>query len=98
MSTIIQDDRDKTTYDTHSCLVLGTDSFMSGWGMARKGNSYAAWACKPEHYRDVLRWVENRSEMKRVRVVAQDYKPGPSCAHLHIYVVNDDHPAITGIA
>jgi hypothetical protein len=90
---IIQDDRAKEETETHSSLIVGTDSFMSGWGKAEGGKSYAAWACKPEYQRIVQDWVENRSEMKRVRVVGSDYRPTGK-GHCHIYVVRENHPSI----
>lgn len=86
---VIQDDRTAEEKQSHTWLVIGTDKYMSGWGMAKGGLSYAAWACKPEDSRECRRWVENRRDMKRVReAIAKDYRPGRSCAHLHIYVWN----------
>jgi hypothetical protein len=35
MSAVIEDDRTPEQKQTHRVLVLGTDSFMSGWGQAR---------------------------------------------------------------
>ena len=90
----IQDDRTLEQKATHTVLIIGTDSFMSGWGEAKGGASYAAWACEPKDAPQVLAWVERRTDMKRVRVVYGDYRPNSQlCAHLHIYVVDDNHPA-----
>jgi len=89
----IVDDRTKEEKKTHVYLICGTDSFMSGWGRAKNGVSYAVWACKPEHLSKVKRWVESRSEMKRVRLVTDPYKPKGK-GHCHIYVVNDNHPSV----
>ena len=73
-------------------IVVGTDSFMSGWGLARNGASYAGWACHPDKLSKVSDWVDARDEMKRVRVVSGDYRPRAAyCAHFHIYVVEDGH-------
>lgn len=85
---IIKDDRTKEQRNTHTWAVVGTDSFMSGWGMAKDGASYAAWACTPDQIDEVERRIQDRPEMKRVRVVKlDDYRPNPKlCAHLHIYV------------
>ncbi len=58
---IIQDDRTPEQKATHPILVIGTDSFMSGWGGASGGSSFAAWACRPEDESKVLRYVESRS-------------------------------------
>ena len=85
------DDRTPEQMQTHTWLVIGTDSFMSGWGKASFGNSYAAWACTPEDRRACLGWVESRSDMKRVREApAHDYRPSGN-GHLHIYVYNGQH-------
>ena len=96
---IRKDDRTPEQEMSHRLLVVGTDSFMSGWGEARNGASYAAWACTYAQHATVRRWVRNRSEMKRVRDTVDmpgfRYRPNPDlCAHLHIYVVEDGHPAL----
>ena len=89
----MQDDRTAEEMDTHPTLVVGTDRFMAGWGKAEGGASYAAWACRPDDERRVLDWVESRSDMKRVRVVAGEYRPS-GAGHCHIYVVGDEHRAL----
>jgi hypothetical protein len=92
---IVKDDRTAEQRDTHRWLVVGTDSFMSGWGQAASGNSYAAWACETlAEAKAVQRWVSARSEMKRVRLVldgaSSPYRPDSRyCAHLHIYLWTD---------
>jgi len=91
---IREDDRTPEQMVTHRNLVIGTDSFMSGWGGAAGGASYAAWACEDRDVSTVLAWVESRREMKRVRVTCDPYRPGSACAHLHIYVVDDDHVSV----
>lgn len=89
---IVVDDRTEAQKDSHRWLVVGTDSFMSGWGGAAGGNSYAAWACETlAEAKAAERWVSARSEMKRVRVVLDGvrlpYRPDSRyCAHLHIYL------------
>ena len=93
---IRKDDRTLNQQKTHHWLVIGTDSFMSGWGEARDGASYAAWACLPKDVDKVEQWVNSRNEMKRVRVTID--RPGARyrpkyCAHLHIYYVGANHPA-----
>ena len=45
---IIKDDRTEEEKRSHAILVIGTDKFMSGWGLAKGGLSYAAWACKKD--------------------------------------------------
>ena len=88
-----QDDRTLEEMETHTCIVAGTDSFLSGWGAARGGVSYAGWACRYENLDQVERWVRDRSDMKRVRIVGSNWRPR-GVGHTHIYVVNDGHPAL----
>lgn len=88
------DDRTEEQKKTHTWLVTATDRFMSGWGQASGGLSKCAWACKPEHRHKVLAWVSNRSEMKYVNETVGKWYP--KAAHVHIYVVEDGHPALTG--
>jgi hypothetical protein len=89
----MQDDRTNEEKKTHAWIVAGTDRFMSGWGEARGGVSYAGWACKYEDLNKVESWVENRSDMKRVRVVGNDWRP-KGVGHTHIYVVHENHNAL----
>lgn len=85
MTTIV-DDRTEEQKETHKLAVVGTDTFMSGWGQASGGYSYAAWAFQDGQEADALAWMEARNDMQRVRVVTLDgYKPR-GAAHLHIYV------------
>ena len=91
------DDRTEEQKRTHYVLIGGTDSFMSGWGRAKDGASYAFWACTPQDADRVESWVRSRGDIKRVREVTNDYRPKPDyCAHCHVYVVSDEHPAIGG--
>lgn len=92
---IFEDDRSDEQKRTHPILIRGTDSFMSGWGGADGGASYAFWAVRLEDAYQVERWVRNRSDIQRVREVAGDYRPkSGACAHCHIYVVEPGHPAL----
>lgn len=104
------DDRTQAQKQTHTMLVIGTDKVLSGWGRARGGASIAAWACEPCHMHAVQKWVEGRTDMKRVRVVSevnwrkrrQDggatfkrWRPRPhSYKHCHVYVVTAGHPSL----
>lgn len=93
------DDRTEEQKKSHVCLVIGTDSVLSGWGEAKGGKSFAGWACEPVNLDKVLNWVENRSDMKRVRIVTENpgvfkYQP-TGVGHCHIYAVEQDHPAIS---
>ena len=89
---IIVDDREPHQIATHNYIIAATDAFMSGWGQAGTGPSYCGWACPAEWVTPVTDWVESRKEMKRVRVVGNDWKPARG--HTHIYVVTRDHPAM----
>ena len=93
----LQDDRTPEQKETYPFLIVGTDSFMSGWGEAAGGTSYAAWACKDEHRDRVLNWVSSRNDMKQVKLIDTKvygtYKP-KGIGHCHIYVVHDKHPAL----
>lgn len=90
-----QDERTDEQKRTHYVIIAATDKFMSGWGGAEGGTSYVGWACRPEHESEVYRWVKGRSEMKRVRRVAGSWRPrGEPQDHCHIYVVDDQHPAL----
>ena len=91
---MIQDDRTEAQKSTHVWGVVGTDRFMSGWGEASGGMSYAVWACDSEGstLRDLEYKVEQRGDMDRVRIVyLPDYRP--RAAHTHIYVHTKSHPA-----
>ena len=83
---ILVDDRTEDQKETHTLIVMMTDSFMSGWGEAAGGPSYAGWACKPENVRRMEERIEGRSDAKRVRVVGGDYRPPSGPGHCHIYL------------
>lgn len=86
---IFKDDRTAEQMKTHNRLVVATDRFLSGWGKAEGGGSYAPWACTEGELEACERWVRNREDMLRVRVVdADSYKPS-GAAHFHIYVWSD---------
>ena len=86
------DDRTDEQKQTHTMIALGTDSFMSGWGGAEGGASYAGWAFPEGHESAAMGMVAARSEMQRVRLLSGDYKPNSRyCAHCHIYVFKDRH-------
>ena len=86
--SILKDDRTDAQKGTHRFAWVGTDSFMSGWGAAAGGSSYAGWACTDAEMNACESWVRGRGEMKRVRLVALDgYRP--DAAHTHIYVYSN---------
>jgi hypothetical protein len=90
-----QDDRTELQKKEYTHLIGGRDSFLSGWGLASGGNSYAYWACKEEDSDKVLSWVSNRSDIKCVGM----YRNNPPCKapkhHVRVYVVEDGHPALS---
>lgn len=99
------DDRTEVQKLTHTWLVVMTDRFMSGWGEAKGGVSYAAWACTYENLSQVEAWVRSRSEAMRVRVTRdggafkKPYRYRPSgTGHCHIYVVNEEHASLASCA
>lgn len=85
MVGITQDDRTDEQKQTHVWAVVGTDPFMSGWGEATGGMSYAAWAYQEGHQSAVEGFVRARGDMHRIRIV---YLPDwrPRAAHTHVYV------------
>jgi hypothetical protein len=83
---ILADDRTEEVKNRPHLIVLGTDRFMSGWGMAEGGPSYAGWACDPGHVNAVESWVRQRGDQLRVRIVGPDYRPPGGPGHCHIYV------------
>ncbi len=93
---IQHDERTTEEFKTHPILWGGTDRFLSGWGMAEGGNSFAFWACRMDDEGQVERWVRSRSDMKNVRQVMSDYRP-KGAAHTTVYVVRDGHPALRSI-
>jgi hypothetical protein len=85
MIRIFKDDRTEAEQKTHTVAVVGTDPFLSGWGDAENGVSYAGWACRPEDIDETEASVRLRGDMLRVRIVTlKGYKP--KAAHTHIYV------------
>src|SRR3990167_249727 len=85
---IFQDDRTPEQQRTHSVIVLMTDTFMSGWGGAGGGPSYAGWACRPELAGTIERRIRSRSDARRVRIVGGNYRPPSIQGHCHIYVAD----------
>ena len=87
------DDRTPEQMKTHTYLVTATDRFMSGWGGASGGASKCAWACDSlDKAQKLFDWVSSRSEMKYVNITSNNWYP--KAAHVHIYVVDDSHPAL----
>lgn len=94
---IREDDRTVAQRKTHRLAVVGRDTFLSGRGGARGGYSRAAWAFDPAEVNSdrVENWVRSRGDMRYVNLVdLRTYRP-KGTAHLHIYVVDRNHPAAT---
>jgi len=87
---MLKDDR-KTINNSNRVLVGGYDRFMSGWGGAKGGRSYAYWACSVEDMHLVEAWVKNRGD---IRLKMFNKRDGQGKNHCHIYEMNRDrHPA-----
>ena len=82
----LQDDRSEVQKHYPYVIVVMTDRFMSGWGKAQGGPSYAGWACHEGDISRVEGEVRTRSDAMRVRLVQADYRPPPGPGHCHIYV------------
>lgn len=95
MPATVQDRRSPEEHTTHTVIVQGVDVPMSGWGLATGGTSVAAWACRPSDLERVEAWVRNRRDLERVTVTDRVRVP-PRCAHYSLYVVHDEHTALTG--
>ena len=105
---IIQDDRSKLEgRRAFTFLVGGRDSFMSGWGRAEGGASWAFWACRPEDRLAVERWVADREELRYRRTIELTASEASAerirrarlprnFTHLHVYTVTAGHPALEG--
>ncbi len=71
----------------YSVLITATDRVMSRWGKSK-----FAWACLPEDAQTVFNWVKGRTDMQYVSIARNDWYP--RAAHVHIYVVTEDHPSL----
>lgn len=91
---ILQDNRTDEQKRTHTLLIGGTDTFLSGWGKADGGPSFAFWACRPEHANPVESWVRGRGDLQRVRLASGGYRPPSGPGHARVYVVEPGHPSL----
>ena len=92
---MLKDDRNEDQQFSHDVLVGGRDSFMSGWGEAEGGSSYAFWACQPSDQQAVGAWVEARDDIESRGAIDESELPAlGDCDHCHIYIVGDGHPAL----
>ena len=90
----VTDDRTAEQKKTHRIIVGMTDSFLSGWGEASGGTSYAGWACQDGQQAQVERWVRSRTDALRVRILFDTWRP-KGHGDCHIYVVDKGHPALS---
>jgi hypothetical protein len=90
-----QDDRTELQKKEYTHLIGGRDSFLSGWGLASGGNSYAYWACKEEDADRVFSWVNQRSDILDVSVYRNNPPYKSPKHHVRVYVVEDGHPALS---
>ena len=90
----LEDDRTEEEKKELSVIIMATDKFLSGWGRAEGGPSYAGWACRPEDAQTVESWVRSREDMANVRKVSGNYRPPRRPGHCHIYAVHKNHPAL----
>jgi len=92
------DDRTDEQRQTHVVLVHAVDAFLTPMGrqcgaVGKRGKSRAAWACREADAQAVIDWVSGREDMKCVQVCRGQIRPGRQ-DHVHVYVVNDGHPAL----
>jgi hypothetical protein len=85
---VISDRRSDEQKKTHVYWIVARDNFMSGWGAASDGYSWAAWAHPTMREAvDNLDKIKGRPEMRYVRIVdGRKYRPSRTCSHLSIYV------------
>ena len=83
----LRDDRTPEQKETHRTIVLMTDRFMSGWGLATGGPSYAGWAVEDGYINACESRIRGRSDSSRVRIVGGNYRPpsGPGDCHIYVY-------------
>jgi hypothetical protein len=90
------DDRTPEQRKTHIYAIVGNDTFLSYKGESKNGISKVAWATDNYRYVDSIEnWVNSRSDVKYVNFVHLDsYRPSRNVAHFHIYVIDENHPAL----
>lgn len=89
------DDRNEEQKRTHTWAIVAKDKAMSHWGGASGGVSRCAWAVPLSDLDKVKRWVRARGDMSYVRpIILANYRAPKGTAHLHIYVVDANHPAV----
>ena len=95
-TTAFKDDRTAEQKQTHRLAIVGTDTFMSGWGEASGGMSYAGWAFKDGEESQVWGMMAARSDMQRLRLVLLDgYRPNAAHTHIYVFTPSTDATAST---
>jgi hypothetical protein len=74
-AAVIDDRRTLQDHVDTEWYVVATDSFMSGWGEAPGRSIYAVPCRSLEQAKIVLDNMQDRTEMKRPRLVGKDYRP-----------------------
>jgi hypothetical protein len=72
---MIDDKRTEEERATTAGFVVGTDRFMSGWGLAPGRSLFAVPFRDYEEAVKLEAWMRGRGDMLRVRVVGRDYRP-----------------------
>lgn len=92
---IWKDDRTEEQRRALTVLVGGKDTYLSGWGRAEGGDSWALWACRPEDEEAVRRWVQSRGDIPRVtQHEPANIRRTAGVVHVHIYVADEEHIAV----
>ena len=72
----MRDDR-RTPEDKQRTVgfVVGTDRFMSGWGLAPGRSLFAVPFASWDDGKRIEEWMDSRGDMQRVRLVGKAYRP-----------------------
>lgn len=70
--------------------IGGVDPWMSGWGGAEGGRSFAIWSCRSGDADAVMAWVKSRGDIESPRVIPGTLTTKPN-DHVHVYNVNNNH-------
>lgn len=90
----LTDRRSDEEKKTHTKLVGGYDTCLSGWGneIGQPEGSWAFWACTDEQVPTVLAWIKTRDEFRKIRLYTEAWAEKKSIdARVSIYVITDDH-------
>jgi hypothetical protein len=88
---VIQDDRTEQEKEKYIYFVQGHDTFLSGWGGATGGKSYATWACNnAAAWHKKLEQIKARTDMADVvafkgNIELEKRLENKKFAHYHVY-------------